>query len=544
MKKILLFISFSLVLLSCETTNLDGTDDPRALSSNLLNKDYMLNNIQTDFAGFFSEIAKGPSRNCSRMTNQFGNYANESDPQNTQGAWSSGYSTLKQIDNLEKNASEASYPYHLGVAKVLKAYTYVTLVDFYGDIPYTEALDSNNLNPKADSGEFIYDSMISELNKAIALLSLTAPMDMPDTDLYFTGTSTFDPSKWIKVANSLKIKMYNNLRLTRDVSSQVNAIVSSGNYISSNADDFNFKYSSSNSPVDSRHPEYAENYDGSPEFYLSNTFYKLMFFDKSVVDPRRRFYFYRQTSSAPSGQNLPCSGNSAIPICYVGVVASQNGYWGRDHADNTGIPNDGTRRTVIGLYPFGGRFDANNFQNAATSTASNNANGAGILNILDYSFVKFMLAELSLTETGVNGTPATYLSDAVSSNITKVTTFRTDLATSATLPSTSTINSYKTAVNNSFTVATSTDDKLNVIIKEFYIAAWGNGMEAYNMYRRTGMPLHNSNYIGMQSPVISSTGFISSFPYPMNAINNNTSLIQHSRIKQVFWDNHPTGFVD
>ena len=36
--------------------------------------------------------------------------------------------------------------------------------------------------------------------------------------------------------------------------------------------------------------------------------------------------------------------------------------------------------------------------------------------------------------------------------------------------------------------APTTDDKLDILIKEYYIAAWGNGLESYNMIRRTGKP--------------------------------------------------------
>jgi hypothetical protein len=405
-------------------------------------------------------------------------------------------------------------------------------------------LGAANLNPAVDSGASIYDAMIVNLDESIALLNGPVPIIKPTSDLYYGG----DVTKWVKLANSLKLKMYNNLRLTRDVSVPVNAILASGNIMTSNADDFNFKYNATASPVDSRHPDYTANYDGSPDFYLSNSYIKLMLLDKSVIDPRRRYYFYRQTTSDPTGQNLPCATNANIPICYIAGY----GYWARDHADNTGLPADATRRSVVGLYPAGGRFDASNSQAANTGTALNNAKGAGILNILDYSFVQFMAAELALTEPGVTGDAAALLTSAVTNNISKVMNFNPSLAVSNTgavstlIPSAATVNTYITEVNTRFAGATGTQEKLNVLIKEFFIASWGNGMEAYNMYRRTGMPLRNAANLGIQSPVTAAGEFVRSFPYPANAILNNNSIEQKQITSQVFWDNNPAGtsFID
>jgi hypothetical protein len=38
------------------------------------------------------------------------------------------------------------------MGQVMEAYTIITLVDMFGDIPYSEALDPTNLNPKLDAG--------------------------------------------------------------------------------------------------------------------------------------------------------------------------------------------------------------------------------------------------------------------------------------------------------------------------------------------------------------------------------------------------------
>jgi hypothetical protein len=43
---------------------------------------------------------------------------------------------------------------HIGMGQVMEAYTIITLVDMFGDIPYSE--DPTNLNPKLDAGADVY----------------------------------------------------------------------------------------------------------------------------------------------------------------------------------------------------------------------------------------------------------------------------------------------------------------------------------------------------------------------------------------------------
>lgn len=528
---------------SCESLDLEGQENPNTLNLSKVDVNLLLTQTQIDFRDFFYEVSDDV-RPLVRMVGQFGTYPAAADPQESQNQWSYAYANvLKNTQVIGEVAKSKPIPHHLGIANVLEAYTMVTLVDFYGDVPYSQALlGSNNLNPKVDSGSSIYDAMIVKLDEAIVLFgqSNSAPL----TDLYYNGNM----SKWVKLANSLKLKIYNNLRLTRDVSTQVNAIVASGNIMTSNADDFNFVYTTASSPAESRHPDFTANYFSAKAFYLSNSYYNLVQKDKGLItDPRNRCYFYRQTRTSASGTDLPCTTNTAIPICSVG-----GGYWGRDHADNTGIPNDNTRRTIVGLYPAGGKFDngvtaanVNNNNGDITNAVDKGAAGAGILNILDYSFVQFILAELALTEPGVvAGTPESRLTSAVTNNISKVMNFRVDLQ-GTNKPTAAMATAYINKVNADYAALATDAARLNYIIKESFIAYWGNGMEPYNAYRRTGCPTWNSTTkIGSQPPVIAAGDFVRSFFYPKNALDNNTSIKQHPITDRVFWDNNAPGFIN
>lgn len=113
--------------------------------------------------------------------------------------------------------------------------------------------------------------------------------------------------------------------------------------------------------------------------------------------------------------------------------------------------------------------------------------------------------------------------------------------TASFVPSQSTINNYTSFVGNAYDGAATLNDKLAVVAKEFYISAWGNGIESYNLYRRLG-----SQAIKMQPALQPNPGsFIRSFFYPAVYVNyNNTAKQKTDLTTQVFWDTNPkTGWV-
>jgi hypothetical protein len=74
-------------------------------------------------------------------------------------------------------------------------------------------------------------------------------------------------------------------------------------------------------------------------------------------------------------------------------------------------------------------------------------------------------------------------------------------------------------------------NRLELIIKEYFLAAWGNGIEPYNAYRRTGYPRNFQPTLEPASGVFFSTGL-----YPANSVVNNTNAPPNVRTKKVFWD--------
>ena len=77
------------------------------------------------------------------------------------------------------------------------------------------------------------------------------------------------------------------------------------------------------------------------------------------------------------------------------------------------------------------------------------------------------------------------------------------------------INSY---VNNVLTDYDNASDKLEIIMREYYKASWGNGYQAYNNYRRTGKPNNLALLNNGGNPT-----FAYRMPYPAVYLNNNTN---------------------
>lgn len=537
------FLTFLVVLLniSCETTELEILTDPNALSPEQSNIDFFLNSIQLDMAYFFEGVSE-PGMEVSRIAQMFGPfYDNAYAPSDFNAEWSRVYAgTIADVRTYTPIALERELYTHVAIGQIIESYMIATMVDYFGDIPYTEAFNPAILNPAADSGADIYASLHLLLDDAISNLNKTEAA-LPANDLYYDG----DESKWIKLANTLKLKLYLQSRLVTEAESRtgINAIISGGNYIMDASDDFVFNWSNNAENPDSRHPIFARNFDngGSITDYMSNHFMNELREGQSVEDPRLRYYIYRQRStSSESTVEQACFGTLpptwygfTIPYCTL-----DNGYWGRDHGDNGGIPPDTGGRATWGVYPVGGNFDDNSFNSITTRDIG--LLGQGISPIMLSSYVQFMLAEANL-ELGTSGAASTYLESGLTQSITKVVAFGSSIADTDYTPSASDISDYITAVNSSYSSAASNDDKLNIIIKEYFIALYGNGVEAFNSYRRTGKP-------GALQPLRKedTNKCLRSFYYPTDYVNLNLNASQKSDVFQkVFWDNNPdTDFIN
>ena len=182
----ILALTSLLVLSSCETTELDLTSNPNALSPEQASADLFINEIQVDFAYFVNGMAGVGSR-LTRI-NQLGGerlYRDAYSPNSFSGTWSQAYQQMMEdIRVMNVLASESGLTYYIGMGEVIQAYTLITLVDYFGDIPYSEALQgSDNLNPALDSGASVYNAAIAMLDSAISNFNQGGAS--PQYDMYY-----------------------------------------------------------------------------------------------------------------------------------------------------------------------------------------------------------------------------------------------------------------------------------------------------------------------------------------------------------------------
>jgi hypothetical protein len=550
MKNIFKKIGIAAIML----TSVSGCDfnsdleNPNSITPAGADIDLLMNGLQIDFANFYNgaQSAVNPLVRQEAMTGGF-RYQTANTPQTVNGVWSNAYAgVMVNADLIIKLAEEKDLTTHLAVAKILKAYTYITLVDIFNDVPLIESARGTEgaafFNPVADPGADVYDFAITLLDEARVELAKTgaAAGGALARDIYYSGNR----ARWNAFANTIELKAQVNLRGLRPAAANARiAALRALDLIDTEAENFTYKYGTATQPV-SRHPLYRQYYDpvlGEAGGYISNYFLYEMFVAKGVEDPRWRYYFYRQVGSIAEAlkrepKALGCT-NGALPDHYVtaGVpmfCTFEPGFYGRDHGDGFGIPPDGQFLTCVGVYPAGGRIDNTSTANTTffgPTQEGQGANGAGIEPIWMAFYTNFLIAEI---EQGLGNTAAakTAMDLGISNSITSIRTFATgknQILSPGREPSTP---NYLAAVDAQFTAAA---NKMDVIGKEFWIATWGNGIEAYNLYRRTGAPRD------FQPTLQTGPGpFFRSYVYPADYVNNNENAIQKdfNITNKVFWD--------
>ena len=517
------------LLLSCEVGKFDGQESPNYLTPESANSEYLLNELQNLFENFMSNISLGTDdiMRYEAMTDTYGDVA-DINALNTE--WEKYYEALSISRVIEnKAATNPNLLFHNAINKLLIGYLTITMVDYVGNIPYKEASDPLlYLNPKLDDGAELYKIVLSDIDKAI--IDINQSTINVSNDLFYAN----DKAKWIAFANSFKLKILIQTRLASssigitDLKSEINKLLNE-DLIDINTEDFVCSNTAVEEP-ESRHAYFTRGYVSGFSQYIGNYFMWMLKDSKSTRDPRIRYYLYRQSSRNPFGGKpayLACQGDISVDYCYVGEQ-----YWGLDQGESRTGRGDNLYRTVYGIYPGGGAFDEDQFIEASKTT---NLAGAGIFPVLTTSYLKFLLAEAAL-KLGIDRDPAVLLEEGIRASMDKVLNFGNVTSTMATTQSE--VDGYVAEVLSNFNTAATDEEKLDIIITEYYLATFGNSVEAYNAYRRTGYPSNIQIPIDDDDPT-----FPRSFYYSNNAVMNNMSISQKKITDKVFWDTNPDYFI-
>ena len=248
------------------------------------------------------------------------------------GVYTGVIKPLVQIISLTKDNPASKNLYNM--VRIWKAYAFMTLVDTYGDVPYSEAglgyLEGLNY-PKYDKMADIYADLYNELKTATAALSTSN--EYVTSDLFFGGATSTTPAlitaqiaHWKKIGYSLMLRLgmrYSKIDVTKAASIAQEAFA--GGVILSNSD--NVVVTQYNNTVQNGFSNLQRTV--SPYFYyLAEPFVNQL---KSTSDPRLKYIgaSYAKPELITSTRDTTTANQYGFPVGYDQLsVLTYPGYRG------------------------------------------------------------------------------------------------------------------------------------------------------------------------------------------------------------------------
>ncbi|THU32062.1 SusD/RagB family nutrient-binding outer membrane lipoprotein [Niastella caeni] len=152
---------------------------------------------------------------------------------------------VKSLNNLkvlnDKATANGNYNYS-GIARIMSAFCLGIATDYWGDIPYTEALNgSNKLQPAYDSQESIYKAIQQLLDDGIADINKNALLKPGKDDYFYKGNM----DQWKRLAYTLKARYYMHLTKAPGYTALAQAdlaLTALQNGLQANSDDMKMTY--------------------------------------------------------------------------------------------------------------------------------------------------------------------------------------------------------------------------------------------------------------------------------------------------------------
>ncbi len=325
-----------------------------------------------------------------------------------------------------------------GIGKIMSAYTFSIATDVWGDVPYSEALSGDDrqiVQPRLDSQEDIYTG-----NAELGIVGLfdLVKQGLADLDAETTATPGTDDivyggniDNWKRAGNSLLLKLALQIRkvepqLAADI---INEVIAGDDYIKTNAGNLGVKFGGS---VGSQSPPYTYTYVSLfiNELIVSSRYVARL---EALNDPRLDRFV-----TAPTGNFV------TIDNGFRGTLPTPTTSWSR------------------------------------WSTVVLGENGIGPVKLITNAQVAFILAEALLTIPGVDApgdkTVEELYQEGITASMLEAGVAQED------------IDTYFADNPDVVTLSGTTEEQLAKIIEQKYIAMTGNGLEAWNDWRRTGYP--------------------------------------------------------
>lgn len=216
---------------------------------------------------------------------------------------------------------EGVFANKLAMIKVLEVFAYQYLVDNFGDVPFTEALDPSNVTPAYDDGEYIYTAITDSLQSAIASFDPSAAGFPASADLLYGG----DVAKWQKFANSLLLKI--GMRLADVDEATASALVNDavdGGVFESNDDNAVLEFIKSQ-PYTNPIYDYFVVDSRNSDFVVTQFFIDMM---EERDDPRMEYYFDENVGAGYTGGKYGDRGNTYRLLTHIDPALVEADYPG------------------------------------------------------------------------------------------------------------------------------------------------------------------------------------------------------------------------
>ncbi|AQG78699.1 SusD/RagB family nutrient-binding outer membrane lipoprotein [Spirosoma montaniterrae] len=367
------------------------------------------------------------------------------------GVWNSVYGNMRNVQNIIDLATTNKQNNYLGVALVLKSWLFSMATDAYGDIPYTDATKAKSEGvyaPKYDTQEAIYAGILADLTRANDLLGTSTEVIAGDI-LFGGGTASI--ARWKKLANSLRIRALMRISNKRNVGADLQTIVADKAkfpIMEANADNAALTYQAS---APNQWPLYGSRVGSFDEFRASKSLVDRL---SALNDPRLPVFARPVERPSQPGR-----------VEFVGVP---NGLGDTPALNFNGGPQGVSR---VGL-PFACLVCS------SPAPVPNVARGL----LMTYAEVQFLLAEAREKNLITTGSAETYYLNGIRANMDY---YR------AIVPAEYGINVTPSAdyfTQPAVAYTGTTQQKLEKIGTQKWVALLFNGLEAWFDWRRTGIP--------------------------------------------------------
>lgn len=311
MKKILLFIGVVLVLSSCKKDITSLNIDPK--SPTQVPSYTLFSTAQLTLAN--NHATPSVFLNTWRLIAQHWTETTYTDASNydlgtrnvPQAWWHTMYrDVLKNLEEAKRlipsDVLDADVRKNqVAMVEIMQVFTYHYIISTFGNIPYSEALNIDNLQPKYDDAATAYADLLAKLNTAITNLNTSAG-SFGSADLLYGG----DVAKWKKFANSFKMKM--GMMMADYDAPKAKTAVEQGaaGAFTSNADNAKFDFLTTTPNTNPVWVNLVQS--GRNDYVVANTIVNRM---NALADPRVPLYFTQDASSSYSGGICGATNNFA-----------------------------------------------------------------------------------------------------------------------------------------------------------------------------------------------------------------------------------------